>query len=107
MILMKVKRIEVKNLFGTFNHQIQLNTFEQITIIHGPNGFGKTILLNMLSYFFNTRFYDLLNIPFKEFFLEFDDGKSVLIKKVRAATLSQNIEDEKKTNFGNFTLSGF
>nr|WP_321353018.1 AAA family ATPase [uncultured Methanoregula sp.] len=93
---MKVKRIEVKNLFGTFNHQIQLNTFEQITIIHGPNGFGKTILLNMLSYFFNTRFYDLLNIPFKEFFLEFDDGKSVLIKKVRAATLSQNIEDEKK-----------
>jgi len=93
---MKIQQIGVKNLFGIFNHVIKLNTTEQVTIIHGPNGFGKTILLNMLFSFFKGRFYDLLNIPFKEFFLEFDDGKSVLIKKVKIATFNQNIQGNKE-----------
>jgi predicted ATP-binding protein involved in virulence len=94
---MKIQRIEVKNLFGIFNHVIPLNSTEQITIIHGPNGFGKTILLNMVYHFFNTNFYELLNIPFSEFCLEFDDGKSIVIKKERYQVLPI-LPDENKKN---------
>ncbi|WP_305064555.1 isocitrate/isopropylmalate family dehydrogenase [Methanococcoides sp.] len=32
---MKIKRIVVKNLFGTFDHEVPLNMEEQITILHG------------------------------------------------------------------------
>ena len=41
---MKIKEISVLNLFGLFDHTIEFKLEDHITIIHGPNGFGKTIL---------------------------------------------------------------
>ena len=49
---MRITKITVKNLFGIFNHNIPLNMDERITLIHGPNGIGKTILLSMINAFF-------------------------------------------------------
>ncbi len=74
---MRIHKISVTNLFGIFNHTIPLNLDERITIIHGPNGFGKTILLRMLNGLFNSRYLELVTIPFSEFRVEFDDGDSV------------------------------
>lgn len=45
---MRVVKTDVKNLFGIFNHEIPLNIKEHITIIHSPNGYGKTVLLTLL-----------------------------------------------------------
>lgn len=56
---MRVKQISVKNLFGVFDHVIPLNLEERITIIHGPNGFGKTIIFELLNGFFNLRWVSL------------------------------------------------
>ena len=41
----RLTKIEVVNLFGVFRHVIPLNLTDRITIIHGPNGYGKTALL--------------------------------------------------------------
>lgn len=49
----RIKQISVKNLFGMFDHTIPLNVDERITIIHGPNGFGKTALLRLLDTLFS------------------------------------------------------
>ncbi|MDX2031445.1 MAG: AAA family ATPase [Blastocatellia bacterium] len=76
---MRIQRISVKNLFGVFNHVIPLNTDERITIIHGPNGFGKTIMLKMLDGFFNARYADWRTTPFDEFRIDFTDGSWVNI----------------------------
>lgn len=70
---MRIKQISVSGLFGIFDHVIPLNMDERTTIIHGPNGFGKTALLRILNSFFNSRYADLRIIPFKNFRIEFDD----------------------------------
>lgn len=74
---MRIKQISVYGLFGIFNHVIPLKTNERITIIHGPNGFGKTAVLRILNGFFNSRYSELRSIPFDKFQAEFDDGKII------------------------------
>jgi predicted ATP-binding protein involved in virulence len=76
---MRIKQISVYGLFGIFDHVIPLKTNDRITIIHGPNGFGKTAILRILNGFFNSRYSELRSIPFDKFQVEFDDGKIIEI----------------------------
>lgn len=78
---MKIERIEVKNLFGIFYHEIPLNIGEHITLIHGPNGFGKTTLLTMLNALFSSNYGPLRGIPFSEFSLDFSDKSNLRLRK--------------------------
>ncbi|MBD2312832.1 AAA family ATPase [Desertifilum sp. FACHB-1129] len=78
---MQIQKISVNGLFGIFDHVIPLNMDERITIIHGPNGFGKTAMLRMLNGFFNSQYSIFRNIPFAKFRVDFDNGKSVEVLK--------------------------
>ncbi|MBD2207507.1 AAA family ATPase [Calothrix sp. FACHB-1219] len=78
---MRIQQISVSGLFGLFDHVIPLNMDERITIIHGPNGFGKTAILKILNAFFNNRYSELLSIPFKKCQLQFDDNSNLEIVK--------------------------
>ena len=57
---MRIANVSVNNLFGMFDHEIPLNLESRITIIIGPNGIGKTILLTMLHSLFQSRLYSVL-----------------------------------------------
>ncbi|MEH2413180.1 AAA family ATPase [Nostoc sp.] len=92
---MRIKQISVSGLFGIFDHVIPLNMDERITIIHGPNGFGKTAILRILNSFFNSRYSQLRAIPFRNFRVEFDNNSSVEIIKN-----AENAEDSEKNNIG-------
>jgi predicted ATP-binding protein involved in virulence len=70
---MRINKIAVKKLFGIFDHEIPLNSKDHITIIHGPNGFGKTILLTLINEVFNSQYEKLFEIPFSELIIGFDD----------------------------------
>ena len=74
---MRIKKINVEELFGVFNHEIKMFMDDRTTIIHGPNGFGKTTILKMIDALFNSRFYILSTIPFKEFKVIFDDNSII------------------------------
>lgn len=78
---MQIRQISVNDLFGIFNHIIPLNTNERITIIHSPNGFGKTAMLRLLNGFFNSRYSVFHTIPFTKFRVDFSDGSSVEVIK--------------------------
>lgn len=78
---MKIKQISISKLFGIFNHVIPLNINERMTIIIGPNGFGKTALLTIINGLFNRKFSSLRKIPFNEFKIEFNDGTLLMVKK--------------------------
>jgi len=93
---MRINKISVTQLFGIFNHIIPLNREEGITIIHGPNGFGKTVVLRMVNGFFNSRYSELRTIPFTELRLDFDDGSHVEVTKSIDQT-TENEKDEKLT----------
>ncbi|MCD4845640.1 MAG: AAA family ATPase [Methanosarcinales archaeon] len=78
---MKIKKITVNNLFGLFHHEISLNLEEHITIIHGPNGIGKTVLLTILNSIFSSKYHELRRIPFNDLLIDFDDNSNLLLKK--------------------------
>ena len=79
---MRITEIIVEGLFGIFDHTISLNTEERITIIHGPNGFGKTILLQMLNGLFNGNYAKFRSIPFRKFEVRLDEGSAIWIDKI-------------------------
>ena len=78
---MQLSKIEVKGLFGFLDHTIPLNTDEKITIIHGPNGMGKTVLLTMIDSIFNFRYPIIQRVPFKDITLYFNSGGKLIVKK--------------------------
>lgn len=100
---MKIQQISVIGLFGFFNHVIPLNVDERITIIHGPNGFGKTVMLRMLNGLFNSRYSVFRNIPFSKFRVEFDNGSSVEI--IKTSDSSGKIKNREHINLEFYTGS--
>jgi len=80
---MRIRSIAVKKLFGMFDHAIPLNREEKITIVYGPNGYGKTYILNTMHALFNGVFEDIKEVPFLEFNVELDDGGSVIVTRQR------------------------
>jgi predicted ATP-binding protein involved in virulence len=98
---MRIQQISVTGLFGIFNHVIPLNMSDRITIVHGPNGFGKTVMLRILNSFFNSRYLVLREIPFTHFQIVFDDSSIVDIVK----DPDSSHEEEKKAQI-TFLLSG-
>jgi predicted ATP-binding protein involved in virulence len=78
---MRITKISVTDLFNIFCHPIQLNLEDRITIIHGPNGFGKTTILRLLNSLFNSRYQELWVIPFSRFQVDLDNGDIVGVEK--------------------------
>jgi ABC-type transport system involved in cytochrome c biogenesis ATPase subunit len=92
LFVMRIKQLIVTGLFGIFNHRIQMNMDEKITIIHGPNGFGKTTILRMLNGVMTGRTWEIRNVPFQLFTIEFADGRSLQIIR--------SIDPKGKRSFG-------
>ncbi|MCX6381798.1 MAG: hypothetical protein NT023_20375 [Armatimonadetes bacterium] len=65
--MVQIDRIEVDQLFGLYDHRIQLHPEERITLLHGPNGVGKTVMLRLLYGLLNGNFEMFYSVPFKEF----------------------------------------
>jgi predicted ATP-binding protein involved in virulence len=78
---MNITQIRIKKLFDLYNHEIKLNSSEKITIIHGPNGVGKTIILQMLKSIFNTKYDIFYKVPFEEFSIGFDNNDTLFLRK--------------------------
>jgi predicted ATP-binding protein involved in virulence len=78
---MQIEQISVTGLFGIFDHVIPLNTNDRITIVHGPNGFGKTAMLRLINGFFNSEYSIFWSIPFVSFQILFENGNHIKISK--------------------------
>lgn len=79
--LMRISRVQVTGLFGVFDHDVPIRRGERVTIIAGPNGYGKTILLRLIDAVFNGNNHTLRSVPFARLEIEFDDGSSLVMHK--------------------------
>lgn len=75
-----IKKIQVEGLYGAFDHSITLKP-ENITLILGENGLGKTVILKMLKAFFDKDFFDLQSNLFSKFILTFVDSAVLTVNK--------------------------
>ena len=81
----RITVIKVEKLFGYFNYKLALHTEEQLTIVHSPNGYGKTNLLRLINAFNKGDYSTLVSIPFRLLSIKFDDGQQVMLSRVRKA----------------------
>jgi len=78
---MRIARAEVVNLFGVFNHVVEFKLGDRITIIHGPNGFGKTAILVMLQCILGKQLPKLRRMAFDKITLTFDDSSKLSVER--------------------------
>lgn len=80
---MKIEEIEIQSLFGYFDHKIPLKTDDRITIIHGPNGVGKTTVLRLISSLFKRQFFLMFVTPFDRIVIRFKPKGSLTVIRVK------------------------
>lgn len=75
----KIKSFSVRGLFGTSDVHIRFD--ENVKILIGENGLGKTQVLNLFYYTLTKDFFRLDEYNFDALALHFSNGKSVEISK--------------------------
>ena len=78
---MKISQIDVRGLYGRFNHELPFNPDERVSIMIGPNGFGKTMILRILNAIFNLRVRSLERMPFEIVTVFFDDQSTLFVRR--------------------------
>lgn len=79
---MKITRVQYEKLFGFFDYSIDFH--ETVTIIHGPNGCGKTTMLKIIDAVFNKKLDILKATDFKSVLFLFSDSTALKIERKRA-----------------------
>ena len=75
--LLRLQRVEVDGLFGIYDHRIDLNLHDRVTLLHGQNGVGKTTVLQMINALLRNDITYFSRIPFTRFLLIFKDNSSL------------------------------
>ncbi len=100
----RIKSIKVTGLFGLYDHQVTL-TRERVTVIHGPNGVGKTVFLKLTEAFLRGRYHEISRIPFDAFKITFEDNSFASIQLEGNSDSSRKILLEFKPPEGNITTT--
>jgi predicted ATP-binding protein involved in virulence len=95
---MKINSIKIENLFEIFDYDISFRSNENVLIITGPNGYGKTMVLNIIFNLFNRRFQFFQKLIFAKITLRLDENISIIISK--------SGEDAKKNTNFSFSQNG-
>ena len=74
---LRLRRVEVDGLFGIYDHRIDLDLDDRITLLHGRNGVGKTSVLRMINAFLRGDVAYFSRIPFTRFLRTFQDDSSL------------------------------
>lgn len=84
---MQLQEMEISGLFGHFDHRVpfptrgESETTPSLVIIHGPNGVGKTTVLQMLDGFMGLNFSVFRRVPFKRGSLRFTTGQEISVER--------------------------
>lgn len=77
----RIKSVKVTNLFEMFNYDISYPNDEDILIITGPNGYGKTQLLNIIFNLFNGNLFYFYSIDFEEIVVTLENESACKVVK--------------------------
>ncbi len=104
---MKIEKIIVKQLFGYLDYEIPLKP-DKITLIHGPNGCGKTTILRLIDAIFNKNYAVIRNTPFKELIINFNDQSNLKVErnvKITKTDATSSPDETRKPISIKFTYS--
>jgi predicted ATP-binding protein involved in virulence len=90
-----VKSIKIEGLFEMFNYKIEYPTSENVLIITGPNGFGKTQILNIIFNLFNRKFSFFNKLVFNSITVCLNENIKIVIDKT-------SVSNEQQPEFTDF-----
>jgi len=76
-----IKRIKITKFLSQFNYDIDFGDEERFSIIHGPNGYGKTTLFGLAVALHERRPDAFHLVPFSEFEVTYSDGSRISVMK--------------------------
>ena len=79
---MRIRKINVEELFDYYSYEIVMKEHDAISIIHAPNGYGKTTVFKMVNYLLELDIIGISAVPFKKFVVEFTEGTILRVKRV-------------------------
>lgn len=86
-----IKTLEVVKLFGRFDYFIATKA-DGITIITGPNGFGKSTILQIINALSNANLAFFSKLDFKKLSIEYDNGEKTTIEKNKKGIKLDNLQ---------------
>lgn len=95
---MKIKKLRIEKLYNLYNYEIYFD--DNLNILYGENGCGKTTILNIIASIISGKIYELFKYEFEKIYLQyFDDKKNknsyINIVTLKRGILECNIDDEK------------
>lgn len=99
-----IAEIKILGLYGIYNHEISINP-KGVTIIHGPNGIGKTAILKCIKNFVSRDFDALSKIPFKNMEIGFTNGTTTSISKIGVS--EKDLKNREISLHGEFEVSTY
>lgn len=104
--IIEIKRIEVKELFGSFDYTIEtnnLNPENKLMLLYGDNGCGKTTILKLIFFLLSSKDgaghkTEISKIKFKEFSVVLSNNImiSAIREKADSGTYSYVVKEENK-----------
>lgn len=88
-------RLKINGLFKLYSYDLSFQAEEDdcITILTGPNGYGKTTLLNLINALYNTDYMTLFSIPFDSIEFQFEDKILTIQQSVKKYHISEESDD--------------
>ncbi len=78
---MRIDSVEVVDLFDFYCYKIEMKKHNPISIIHAPNGYGKTTVFRMIRNILMLNVVEIYSVPFKEFALRLSDNTCIRVNK--------------------------
>lgn len=98
----KLTRVEIHRLLGHFDHTFEFPEDWKFAILHGPNGIGKTKLLELIHRVLSRQFWAVGSIPFESARFEFSDKSTLNIESIQQ---SSSEDAQEFSNFGSATFT--
>ena len=92
-----IKSIKIRDLFGRFDYAFE-TCIGGVTIITGPNGFGKSTILKIIESIGRGNLYFFKSFDFKEITIEYDNNQKTELKKDVNNFTIDNINLQKLTD---------
>lgn len=85
-----IKKLEIENLFGRFEYVIRMES-GGVTIITGPNGYGKSTILNIIDAISNKKIGFFFKLEFSKIKIYFENEKKFEVSKKKGEIFFNNI----------------
>lgn len=84
-----IQSIIIKNLYYIYSYEINFTNDENVLILTGPNGFGKTTILQLINHLCSLKLWYFYLLPFDKIEITFGKGTySLSINKLIMMTIT-------------------